>query len=287
VSSDPGANQHDALRDEAIDTGRYVSVLRRNALLVVAIVALWTCGTWAASFLLPPTYESSGQVIVVGRQGDTSGTLSPETINRELANLQSAVTTSSVLQRAADQLGVDARDLGQRVTASVDGVTSILTVTAHAGTAEGAQNSADTVIDVFLQHRRESTRARLEASIESISTEIIALESSRTIEGPQREALTERRAELIVAAATAGDDVQLAQEAGLPSEPTSPRPLRNAVIAFFVSLAIAVVLVLGLDQVNDRRRLKRRGWSNGSPNGVSAPAGAGAPPASGLRHRQP
>ncbi len=232
---------------------RYAAVLRSNALLVVAVVALCTGSTWAASLFLSPTYEARAQVIVLEGRGDTTTGGDSQALSRELATLQSLVTTSSVLQPATEQLGVDVSDLRGRVSASVEGQTSILAVTARGGTAEVAQVSANTVVEALIRQRRDSERARLEGAIENISAEIKALESAGTADQQQRDALVQRRAELTVAAATAGDNLEVAQEAELPSEPASPRPLRNAVVAFFGSLLLAFFVALARDRLRDRQ----------------------------------
>jgi capsular polysaccharide biosynthesis protein len=255
VGSILDVDQHDPLRDEAIDTSRYVAAIRRSAWLIVAIVVLWTLGTWATSLFLPPTFESSGEIILTGSPGATNAPADSDAINRELATLEVLATTSSVLRPAADQLATTVEDLRDLVTASVEDRTSMLVVTARGGSADIAQTRANAVMRALIEQRREFERARLEASIEGVSTEIVTLETASALEPEQRATLLERRAELTVAAATAGDDLQVAQEAELPSEPVSPRPLRNAVIASFGSLCVAVLLAV----LRDRRRAPRLG----------------------------
>ncbi|MGY1735383.1 YveK family protein [Geodermatophilus sp. SYSU D00684] len=262
MSSGPGDRQRDDLRDEAIDVSRYARALRRNALLAAAIVVLCTAGTWVASLLLPPTYEARAELIVLASQSDSNGSTDAQALSRELATLQSLVTTSSVLQPAAAELGLDVGELRGRMTTSVEGQTSILAVVASGDTPEAAQSGANTVVQSLIEQRRDAERARLETAIDNISAEIDALGATGTVDQQQREALIQRRAELTVAAATAGDNLEVAQEAELPSDPSSPRPARNAAIAFFGSLLLALLVALALDRLRDRPRpAGRRGRS--------------------------
>lgn len=237
--------------------GRYARALRRNALLAVTIVVLCTAGTWAASLLLPPSYEARAELIALASQTDTNGSTDAESLSRELATLQSLVTTSSVLQPAAEELRLDVADLRDRITTSVEGQTSILAVVVSGDTPEAAQSGANTVVQSLIEQRRDAERARLRTAIDNISAEIDALAATGTVDQQQREALIQRRAELTVAAATAGDNLEVAQEAELPSDPSNPRPLRNAAIAFFGSLFLALLAALALDRLQTRQRAGR------------------------------
>lgn len=243
-----GASSDDELRDDPIEVGRYAAVFRRHVLLIVVVVLLCTGGTLAASLNWPTTYESRAEILVVGSQTDGLGATS-EQLAQTLATLQSLVGTSTVLGPAAERTGVDVTDLRDQVRASVDGRTRILAVTATARSPEQAQEAANNVADALIAQQREFERTRIEAAIDSLTSEINILEAGGS-DDQQLQALVERRAELTVAAATAGDGLALAQEAELPLEAANPQPVRDAVIAFFASLGLALLLAL----LRDRRR---------------------------------
>lgn len=79
--------------------------------------------------------------------------------------------------------------------------------------------------------------------------------------GGEIQAINDRINDLRVQEASAGSDLQLAEEATPPDSPASPRPLRNAVLAFFASLFLAILFSLGRDQlrpvINSPRDLSR------------------------------
>jgi capsular polysaccharide biosynthesis protein len=235
-----------------MDVGRHVAALRRHILLILVVVTLGTVGTMIASLLWPPTYEARAEVLILGAQGDTTGG-EPEALARELATLQTLVRTSTVLAPAADRLGANVGELRDQVATRVEGQTSILTITARAASAERAQQMTNAVVDALVDQRRDAERARLEAAITNISDAITDLDLTGA-DDEQRQALIQRRAELTVAVATAGDDLTVAQEAELPSNPASPRPPRDTVIGFAVSVVLAVLLALAVDSFGGRSR---------------------------------
>jgi capsular exopolysaccharide synthesis family protein len=64
--------------------------------------------------------------------------------------------------------------------------------------------------------------------------------------------LQARAAELEAASASAGSQLQLIQRPDVPSAPSSPRPLRNGVIALFASIFLAILVALGREQLTPR-----------------------------------
>jgi uncharacterized protein involved in exopolysaccharide biosynthesis len=240
-------DSQDALRDDPIDVGGYAAALRRHIVLILVIVTLCTSGAFVAAQLWPPTYAARAELLILAGQGGT-----PEALNQELATLESLTRTSTILAPAAERLGVDVSELRGRIDPEIQGQASILGITGRGTSAEQAQETANAVVEALVRQRRDAESARLQETIENLSAAIDALRSTGS-ENEQRSALIQRRAELTVAAATAGDDLVVAQEAELPTEPVTPQPVRDTAIAFFVSLALAVLLALARDRAVARR----------------------------------
>src|SRR5437764_1061411 len=68
----------------------------------------------------------------------------------------------------------------------------------------------------------------------------------------QMSSLQARAAELEAASASAGSQLQLIQRPDVPSTPSSPRPLRNGVIALFASIFIGILVALAREQLTPR-----------------------------------
>jgi capsular polysaccharide biosynthesis protein len=224
---------------------------------MTVIVALFTGAVYVGSVVTSPTYDARADLLLVRDDDGLSGGADAESSRRELATLRTLVTTPSVLQPAATRLGVGVGDLRRRVASSVDAEANILSIAASAGTARGARDIANAVATSFVEQRGRAERARLGAIISTLSRQIAALRADTdgadaTV--AQLTALEERRAQLVVAQASAGTSLQVAQAAELPADPSSPRPLRNAVLAFFAALLLATLVALARDAVRPAAR---------------------------------
>ncbi len=110
--------------------------------------------------------------------------------------------------------------------------------------------------DTFLSLQQEQAREKLLATQASLEEQIANLtegEEAGEEESAARsqvEALQNRINHLEVQAATAGGELQMGQEATVPSSPASPDPPRNTVIAFIAAIFIGVLVALGRDQLS-------------------------------------
>lgn len=242
-----------SLGDEPIEASRYLEALRRSRWLMVAIVVILTGAVLALSLVLPKRYEASTP-IVVSPSADVSGNTTD--VQRQLATVQSLVTTRDVLAQAARSLpGETAKSLQDKVTASSDPNANIVTVTAKDSTAQGSANMANAVARAFLRKQTMVERRQVQGTVAALQAQISRLEAAPNPQGDvasQVAALKARLGDLTVAAGSAGSDLQVAQFANAPSSATSPRPARNAILAFFAALFIAVLVALGRDQLRPR-----------------------------------
>ncbi|HEV2769301.1 MAG TPA: hypothetical protein VGV40_03870, partial [Solirubrobacteraceae bacterium] len=249
----PGELERGDVRADAVDTARYVAALRRNAALMATIVAVITGGVALASLLVPKSYEATTDILVIERDALSSASAESDSLLRRLATLRTLVTTPAVLAPAADQLSVDAEALEDRVTASTDQEADVLSISATAESAEAAQQTANAVARSFVEQQSQTQRIRLRTVIDRLSRDIDQLQDAGADPGSEElRALQERRVELLVAEAAAGADLQVARPAGLPEAASAPHPLRNAVLAFFGSFFLAVLVGLARDQLRPR-----------------------------------
>jgi capsular exopolysaccharide synthesis family protein len=253
--------QHDQPRaaspagEDPVEVARYVESLRRSRWLMAAIVAVVTGGVIAISLALPKVYEASADIVINSSAGVGIGG-SGETAQRELATIATLATTTPVLEEAAKAVpGETAANLERHVSSSVDSNANIIHVKVSAGSGKAAATLADAVAQAFLHQRASTQRAAATAALATLDKEIEALRasgSSSAIVAAQLTALETRAGELESARASSGSELQLEQPATVPASASSPRPLRNAVIALFASLFLAVLVALGREQLTPR-----------------------------------
>src|SRR3954447_24668070 len=246
--------------EDSIEVRRYLDALRRSKWLILMLVVIATVTAVAVSSWLPKRYTASAS-IVKQTAASPYDAVNVDSVTRELQTIQRLLVTSDVLDRAARRVpGETSGLLAASIDSSVDPDANLLYVEAQAGDPQRAADRANAVATAFVDEQRAVTRQQYERARAGLLDEL-----SRVQDQPgasqQEQALRQRLSELSVAQANAGTDLQVAEEAAPPSHPTSPRPLRNGVIAFFLALFLGVLVALGRDQlvprVNGPRELGR------------------------------
>jgi Mrp family chromosome partitioning ATPase/capsular polysaccharide biosynthesis protein len=239
-----------ALSDEPTEVRRYVNALRRDWRLVAAIVGSATALAFGLSLTIDASYRASARLVF-----DEVGLLERqdvESLKRELGTLRTLVETRDVLATAAqDFAGLSAAELERNVSTSVDANANIIIVSATGGDAATAAAFANAVADAFLANRSNRERAQLRRARAALSRQLDRLRGSLGA-ASQIEALRTRINELDVLIAGAGSELQVAERARPPTRPYAPRPFRNALIAFFASELLAVMLVFAREQTRPR-----------------------------------
>ncbi len=252
--------RRDSFADEQIEVRRYLEALRRSRFLMAFIVLALTGAVLGLSLLLPDKYRATATVVMEDR-GMSFGSTDAESTRRELITSQKLLATPRVLDRAINRIGGESRSsLEEKVESSVDEDANIINVVATDTDPRSAAAIANAVADAFLTERRSTGRRQLRRDRESLMRELNRLRKSKDTK-TQIEAIQERIRDLGVQEADVGTDLQLAQEAEVPTAAISPRPLRNTVLAFFAALFLAVLVALGRDRlvprISDSRELSR------------------------------
>jgi succinoglycan biosynthesis transport protein ExoP len=237
--------------EQPMDVSRYLSAIRRGGWLIVLIVVPLTAVVLFLSLTLPKTYSASASITVE----DSGSVLAPtdnDTATRRLATMRALLTSPDVLDRAAHGLPGQTGDrLKNDVSASVDPVASIITVTAKARDPKDAAAIANGVARTFLTARQEAETKRFADSRQALQLALRRAQQSQA-SAPEVQALRDRISELDVTALANGDELQIAQAALPPSSPTSPQPVQNTLIALVAALFIAILAALARDLIAPR-----------------------------------
>jgi Mrp family chromosome partitioning ATPase/capsular polysaccharide biosynthesis protein len=252
---DQGRPKAAAPGEDPVDVARYVESLRRSRWLMAAIVVLVTGAVIVVSLALSRVYEASANIVINSSAGVGVGG-SGETIERELATIATQATTTPVLRDAAKAVhGETAASLEGHVSSSVDSNANIIQIKVSAKSGKAAAALAGAVAQAFLHQRASAQRAEATSALATLNKEIEALRatgSTSSIVSAQLTALETRAGELESARASSGSELQLEQPPTVPGSASSPRPFRNAVIALFASIFLAVLVALGREQLTPR-----------------------------------
>src|SRR5438105_7519605 len=241
--------------EDQIEVGRYLEAVRRSRWMIVAIVVVVTGAVLAFSLSLPKTYEATASIVVDNASGLLTSN-EQQTVQRNLQTTATLATTAAVLSEAATSVPGETRaSLAKRVTSSVAENANIINIKVAYRTGAGAATLAYAVARAFLNQHAASQRAQTATALSLINDQIAAVRARASTEptvAAQLSTLQARAAELEAASARAGSELQLIQRPDVPTSPSSPRPLRNAVIALFASIFLAILLALGREHLTPR-----------------------------------
>jgi capsular exopolysaccharide synthesis family protein len=247
----------DLPHDEPVEVGRYVDALRRSRLLIALIIVPLTLVVLVVSLLMPKTYRATSKIVFEETPDSISGS-DAQSVERRLATIQVLLTTREALRAAANSIRGETQDmLEDKVSATVDQNANIVSIVATDDDARGAATIANVVATTFLADRRRSERQRVSRQRASLKRSIATLEASATPQtrleiAPQVAALRQQLADLDLAVASGGSEFELVERAQQPTTPSSPRPVRNTLFAFFAGAFIAALVVLARAQFKPR-----------------------------------
>lgn len=237
-------------RDNTVDTRRYIAAIHRDLPLILALAVTLTVIAFGISMVLPKSYSSSA---LVGFDLGQSTGQDSFTQERNIATEQELVTGRLVLLVARERLAeddgidVDVEQLLSSVEARVVPGKNVLEIVAKSEQPERAAKYANAVADAYVVRRKETQRAALDSQVRNYDR---AIRDAATPE--LRQQYIEAQQQVIAQRQAADDRVTVARAAAVPGGPDSPRPIRNAVLAFFAGLFIGILAALIRDQVRPR-----------------------------------
>jgi tyrosine-protein kinase len=246
--------------EEPVEVRRYLDAIRRGRWLIAGIVVLLTGVVVGVSLSLPDRYDATAS-IVKQVEAQPFNDVSIDVVTRELNTIGQLLSTRNVLAPAAQRIpGETADTLADLVKSSVDPDANLIFVTASARDAGRAALIANTVAQTFVSEQTQVDRRQIEAARANLTDQLNRLRSQPGT-ATQAQAIQQSLSELSVQLAAAGTDLAIAERAEVPKSRTSPKPLRNGVLAAFLGLFIGILVVLGRDQlvprVSSQRELSR------------------------------
>jgi capsular exopolysaccharide synthesis family protein len=247
----------DVRPDEPVEVGRYLDAFRRSKWLIALIVVSLTAAVLVISLLLPKTYRATSMIALVESPDTLSSSDAPST-QRSLNTVAIRLTRREAL-RAALRNGLEGEtvdSLRDKVHATVDQDANVINIVATDDTAQGAAAIANGVAATFLARQDRQERQQLAGIRRVLNKQLADLQASLTPLnqseiGSQIASVQQQLTDLALNARS-GSSLELAERAQAPDSPSSPRPLRNALFAFFASLFIAALVVLARTQLRPR-----------------------------------
>jgi Mrp family chromosome partitioning ATPase/capsular polysaccharide biosynthesis protein len=222
------------------------SAVWRARWLVLSAVLVAGVGGYLISKNQPSTFTSQGRIVFAHTQAfDPLGRQSFGDPARYLENQASVITSTQVLDIAATTLGVDPSLVGASTVVGTAQGNDVLTVAATGPTAGEAKERADAVMNGYAAYMQQRTDAMAAAALDGL---------------PPTDT---RRLDITTQATIYGDGIDVIEPAFRPVEPSSPVPVRDALLLAALALIVSVGLAV---------------WRRGPAVDSSASAAAGFAP---------
>jgi Mrp family chromosome partitioning ATPase/capsular polysaccharide biosynthesis protein len=248
-----------------MDFPRFLALVRARRWLIAAIVGAAFLLALVGSLLQPSRYEASANLlfgrtstadaIVAGGVTDTG-----EVPERTAATNLALASLDGVAVRVKRQLRASSSvaELKDAVSVKAQGDSDLGTVTARWDTPEKAAAVANAFAKQIVAVRRGAAQADIQRAIDALNATLTEQApppeegAAPAAETAATRALRERISQLQTLKALESGGVRVVEQAIPPVGRSAPKPLRNALIAAFVALALALFVVAALARFDER-----------------------------------
>jgi receptor protein-tyrosine kinase len=233
-----------------------ISPVWRRKLLVVAIVVLSTTATYFASSRQEKRYRSETRVFVSASviqailNGPSGGT------DRDTQDQAQLMLSRPVLVAVIRRLHLRETPtaLLGTIGATATAGSNFVIVSARRASAAEAANVANAVVSEYIGYRDQRLVRDVDPAINEARKQLAKLPRGDS-GSQQRQDLRARISQLQSARDVAPSQTRQTDLATAPGQPFSPRPKRDALFGFVISLVLALALAFNLDRFD--RRIKR------------------------------
>jgi capsular exopolysaccharide synthesis family protein len=235
------------------DLRHYLKSVWRRKWIVIVVLVLIPAGAYFATSRVAKNYESSTTLLV--RPTSLSSSLFGD-VDVDISSTAEAarlIETTAVARRAAKKLGDSPGEGGAllgAIDAGFDGTqeTDFLTITAQAEDPERAADVANAFAAAISNRRTQDAQNDIDETIETLTLQLGAGDAATRLE------LAQQLQELRALRASQTTTTQVVEPAGVPGDPISPNPRRNATIGFLLALLVSAGLVALLERLDRRLR---------------------------------
>jgi Mrp family chromosome partitioning ATPase len=243
-----------------MDLPRFLGLVRARKWLIAAIVIAAGALALAASLAQSDRYEASADLIF-GRTTNADAIITggatdvaEDPVRAAATNLALAgldTVAARVKQRFRGTATV--QEIRSAVSIHAQGESDVVSVTAEWSSPAQAAAIANAFATEIVAQRRETAQADIQRGIDALKARIPANPTTAT-ERTSAATLQGKITDLEGLKALTTGNVHIAESATPPDHRSSPKPVRNAIIAGFVAAILSLFLVVLLARFDDRIR---------------------------------
>jgi polysaccharide biosynthesis transport protein len=237
-----------------------LAILRRRAGLILLCLALGAVFATGLSLLQQKEYSASATLLFRNPGfaedlfGTTSTSVNSSVPAREAATNEKLVGLKVIGVRTAKALdGLSPADVNGMISVSAQGEAELVSVTATSPDPQQSRVVSNTFAREFISFRAEADKSRLLSAKRLAEREFGRL-SGTAKRGVRGQALSRAAEKLGVLASLQTGNAELVQPASVPTSPSSPKTLRNAILGGILGLAIGLAAAFLSERLNRKLR---------------------------------
>jgi Mrp family chromosome partitioning ATPase len=239
-----------------MDLPRFLALVKARRWLITAIVVAAAVLALLVSLAQPSRYKADADLLfgqTTNADAIISGgtTTTADTPEREAATNVALASLDTVAANVKRRFPgpTTADDLRKSVSIATQGASDVVTVSAEWDSPTTAAAIANAFATEIVNFRRQTAQNDIQRGIDALRAQIAAQPATATA------AIADLQARVSTLSALKGaqtGSVQLVERATPPKSKSSPRPLRNAIIAAALGFVLALFVVVLLARFDDR-----------------------------------
>jgi non-specific protein-tyrosine kinase len=235
----------------------YLSALRRRRFIVIAAAASALLAALVFSQLQTPRYEATAELLL--RQRATEALFNED--SRQRSDPTRALNTEIRVLNSGPVQEIVQRKIGAvpEVSGTPIGQTDVVAVRVASEDAKLAAAGANAYAEAYIDHRRTQAVDDLFQAGQKIQEKLAQLQQQLDEASPtQRVSLEQNRAffenerdKLQLTAQLASGGAEIVKRAKVPTDPYSPTPVRNGIVAMSLGLLIGAGAALLIEYIDD------------------------------------
>jgi polysaccharide biosynthesis transport protein len=241
----------------------YLQIIGRRFAWLLAVTVLCVSAAVAYTSVQKKQYSAAASLLVQPAGGSIAGTQVTVSATDVLTELQ-LVKNAPVKDQVTKKLG-----FAPKIVVAEVGQTNVITLTASASTPRQAAQIANVYAQTFVAYQQTNAlnaltaaEQQIQGQINGIDNQLKPLEAQNTPSAGttstisalanQEAVLKEQLAQLQVTGAETPGGVELVSPAVPPTSPSSPKPLKDGLIALFIGLLLGVAAALAAEYLDDK-----------------------------------